>query len=282
MELTHLCLFVARKDLVAYSILSTLYRAAENGSIVREYLSRGDVLSALKVFAVQPKSYDDVQHGLDSQLLYEEEISFPYMQKLWLIGGRNVQRRFERHLKLTLHQLYYQESCYGDGDGVLAFEFSDEELTLVVGYFCECVDFHLWAEYGPSYLCYFPYEVIRQLLCLKRSARYILRLFEAYLSNEIEDTGDVLEIFELKPHYTSRLLGAVETKRQFDLFLASDYKEYVTHKEIKAKATFFYDDLSWLSESEEESEEESDEGVPYRLPTRPRLPQSDEEESESE
>lgn len=232
----HLSLFAARKDAVGYSILSSLYHASEEGSLTRIYLSREDVLFALRVFAKKPKCFRDVERGLDAILLLNQEIDFEFMKKLWLMGSRGVQAQFTKYLELKLHQLYYSPSCYGDGDGVLAFDFCSPRLAKVEDYFCECIQYHLWRG-DSSYLSLFPYQVTKELFRSERCMKYILRLFELYYGGEITEDGMLFEIFEIKPDRANDILQAITTKEQLDIFLnKTDCKYSVCDTLLEEKA----------------------------------------------
>lgn len=292
----HLELFAAKKDAVGLSILSSLYHAAEEGSLVHTYLSRADVLFEMRVFAQKPRCFGDVERGLDAILLLNQKITFEFMKKLWVMGSAKVRRRFTKYLELKLHQLFYGPSCYGDGDGVLAFDFCDMQLKKVEDYFCAAVQYHLWRG-TSSYLCLFPYQAAKELFRSERCMPYILRLFEAYYSNLIEDDDYFFEVLEVKPRCAELLLRAITTKEQFDLFLQkTDYRYEVCETLLKEKATLFHGDwkniLSLEEESDVEAESEDNQGkenededflcLPKLPVVRHCLPSSREEEDKSE
>jgi hypothetical protein len=184
MELTHLVVLKDRKDEIAYSILNSLYCASEPNSLVVMYLSLESVLRELKIFNGQPKSWTDVQRGLDAKLLLDQTITADYLRKLVMFGSKVSRERFRQHNSLLLSSFYFERSCYGDGDTVSCYDICNTDLDIVVDIYVEIMDFTIWQERNSIKTCFltllcdnFPLEVYKLLFKHKKSFECLRRYF---------------------------------------------------------------------------------------------------------
>lgn len=220
MNLEHVSLFLARKDIVSYSILKSLYEASDENSQVGTLLSDPDVLFSIRIFAKRPKSFRDIQKGLDAKLSLKEGYNFEYMKKLYMVGSEEKQKTFLMDFSNLLCSMYYEKSCYGDGDMVECYNFDSIKLGIVAGLFMECVNYSIWSKWD-EHICMFPYEVVKILLesgYQKYVAKGILRLVE----NGCLNVRNVFDAVESEEKFCEMVFESIETKSEMQAFVSSD------------------------------------------------------------
>lgn len=280
-------LLVDRKDIVAYSILCSLYRASEKNSQIKQLLNSKNVLSSLKIFVKQPKTFRDVEKGLEAKLARKESFRLPFLQKMYLLGTPKLCKSFMDRFDAHLHRMFYQKSCCGDGNTTECYDFSNDELSELRCLFCRLVDYLLWSGDG-SYLNDFPWEVMKYIYQCKKCIKKIIQVMVVYYDGQLKDDGNIFELLELKGKYADNILSGIRRKEELEVFMRkTDFRYQANEKLLSEILTKF--DLEWNSDEEYEyyppargDEEEEDEEEEDEEEEDEEDEEEDEEEEESE
>lgn len=210
MDIDHLTLFVSMKTLVSYSILNSLYEAAQEGSLVLCYLSQKEVLGSMRIFAAQPRSFRDIQKGLDAKRARRHNYSLRFLQKLYLTASGSYKREVED----SFHGYYL---CCVSTEREDVFN---------------CVlEYHIWSKDGEL-TGLVSQEDCFHLFSSARCFPHIIRFMKAFFDEEINQDGyDIFDIFEDDADVSIRFLELITTKEEMLVF--EKYLEYSTAYEDK-------------------------------------------------
>jgi hypothetical protein len=187
---------------------------------LRRLLSDPEILFPLRIFAKKPRTFQDIERGLEAKTLLKEKYKLDYMKRVHLVGG-NARNKFFRRLDNHLSSMYYQKSCYGDGDMAECFQFTADELKTVKRLFLDSIHFAVWSGSG-GYLELFPWEVMKLLLDTthkREVARGIVELMEGFHNKKYNyGITRVFDVVECREEYSQLVLDCVKTDAELEAF----------------------------------------------------------------